>query len=120
MPAYYDEKTKSWYCKFYYTGTRKQKKKRGFKLQREAKEWERNFLETQQADLSMTFANFVKIYNEDMKHRLREHTFIQKQLERVPAGHTKKAACSRLKEQTAFCTFLSLYSFLLIAILVPK
>ena len=82
MPAYYDEKTKSWYCKFYYTdytGTKKQKKKRGFKLQREAKEWERNFLETQQADLSMTFENFVKIYNEDMKHRLREHTFIQKQ-----------------------------------------
>ena len=45
----HDEKTKSWYCKFYYTdytGTKKQKKKRGFKLQREAKEWERNFLET--------------------------------------------------------------------------
>ena len=82
MPAYYDEQTKSWYCKFYYTdytGTKKQKKKRGFKLQREAKEWERNFLETQQADLSMSFENFVKIYNEDMKHRLREHTFIQKQ-----------------------------------------
>lgn len=54
----------------------KQKKKRGFKLQREAKEWERNFLETQQADLSMSFENFVKIYNEDMKHRLREHTFV--------------------------------------------
>ncbi len=82
MPAYYDEKTKSWYCKFYYTdytGTKKQKKKRGFKLQREAKEWERNFLETQQADLSISFENFVKIYNEDMKHRLREHTFVQKQ-----------------------------------------
>ena len=30
-----------------YTGTQKQKKKRGFKLQREAKEWKRNFLETQ-------------------------------------------------------------------------
>ena len=27
----------------------------------------------------MTFENFVKIYNEDMKHRLREHSFIQKQ-----------------------------------------
>ena len=81
MPAYYDDHTNSWYCKFYYTdytGAKKQKKKRGFKLQREAKEWERNFLETQQADLSMSFENFVKIYNEDMKHRLREHTFIQK------------------------------------------
>ena len=62
-----------------YTGTKKQKKEQGFKLQREAKEWERNFLETQQADLSMTFENFAKIYNEDMRRRLREHTFIQKQ-----------------------------------------
>jgi len=82
MPAYYDEQTKTWFCKFYYTdytGTRKQKKKRGFKLQRDAKEWERNFLETQQTDLSMSFENFVAVYNEDMKHRLREHTFIQKQ-----------------------------------------
>ena len=82
MPAYYDEKTKSWYCKFYYTdytGTKKQKLKRGFKLQREAKEYERNFLETQQADLTMTFENFVKLYNEDMKHRIREHTYNQKQ-----------------------------------------
>lgn len=82
MPAYYDENTKTWYCKFYYTdytGTKKQKKKRGFKLQRDAKEWERNFLETQQADLTMLFENFIQIYNDDMKHRIREHTFIQKQ-----------------------------------------
>lgn len=82
MPSYYDESTKTWYCKFYYTdytGTKKQKKKRGFKLQREAKEWERNFLETQQADLTMSFENFVKIYNEDMKHRLREYTYTHKQ-----------------------------------------
>ncbi|MCQ5142640.1 site-specific integrase [Enterocloster bolteae] len=27
----------------------------------------------------MSYVNFVKIYNEDMKHRLREHTYIQKQ-----------------------------------------
>ena len=81
MPVYKDEKTDTWYCKFYYvdyTGTKKQKFKRGFKLQRDAKEWERNFLETQQADLTMTFENFIKIYNEDMKHRLREHTYTQK------------------------------------------
>ena len=82
MPVYKDEKTDTWYCKFYYedyTGTKKQKFKRGFKLQRDAKEWERNFLETQQADLTMTFENFIKIYNEDMKHRLREHTYTLKQ-----------------------------------------
>ena len=81
MPVYKD-KNGTWYVKLYYTdytGAKRQKKKRGFKLQRDAKDWERNFLETQQADLSMTFENFVKIYNEDMKHRLRKHTFVQKQ-----------------------------------------
>ena len=51
MPTYKDEKTGSWYCKFYYTdwqGNKKQKLKRGFKLQRDAKDWERKFLEQQQ------------------------------------------------------------------------
>ena len=44
MPVYKDEAKGTWYCKFYYTdwqGQRRQKLKRGFKLQREAKEWER-------------------------------------------------------------------------------
>lgn len=82
MPTYFDEKTRTWYVKCYYvdyTGTKRQRKKRGFKLQREAKEWERNFLETQQADLTMSFENFITIYNEDIKHRIREHTYQQKQ-----------------------------------------
>lgn len=82
MPVYQDQKTKTWYVKCYYvdyTGTKRQRKKRGFKLQREAKEWERNFLETQQADLTMTFESFINIYNEDIKHRIREHTHMQKQ-----------------------------------------
>lgn len=46
MPVYKDDKTGTFYVKFYYqdyTGQRKQKLKRGFKLQREAKEWERQF-----------------------------------------------------------------------------
>ena len=82
MPVYQDEQTKTWFVKCYYTdytGTKRQRKKRGFKRQKDAKEWERNFLETQQADVTMTFENFIKLYNEDMKHRLREHTYTQKQ-----------------------------------------
>lgn len=82
MPQYKDENTGTWYCKFYYedyTGSKKQKKKRGFPTKREAAAWERNFLEKQQADLNISFQSFIEIYNEDMKHRLREHTFIQKQ-----------------------------------------
>lgn len=82
MPCYKDEKTGTWFVKCYYTdymGNKKQKKKRGFIRQKDAKEWERNFLETRQADMTMTFENFVKVYNEDMKTRLREHTYVQKQ-----------------------------------------
>ena len=77
MPAYYDESTKTWYCKFYYTdytGAKKQKKKRGFKLQREAKEWERNFLERLQGTPDMTFQALYDIYIDDMSHRLRPST----------------------------------------------
>lgn len=77
MPVYYDEKTKTWFCKFYYTdytGVRRQKKKRGFKLQREAKEWERAFLEKQQGTPDMTFQALYDIYMEDMEHRLRPNT----------------------------------------------
>ncbi len=77
MPAYYDEKTKSWFCKFYYTdytGARKQKKKRGFSLKREAQDWERAFLEKQQGTPDMTFQALYDIYMEDMAHRLRPGT----------------------------------------------
>ena len=77
MPAYYDEKTKSGFCKFYYTdytGARKQKKKRGFSLKREAQDWERVFLEKQQGTPDMTFQALYEIYMEDMAHRLREST----------------------------------------------
>lgn len=77
MPAYKDEKTNTWYCKFYYvdwTGTRRQKMKRGFKLQREAKEWERNFLEKQSGSPDMTFQALYDLYLEDISSRLKEST----------------------------------------------
>lgn len=70
MPAYYDEKSKNWYCKFYYTdytGARKQKFKRGFKLQREAKEWEKNFLQMQTGQPDMAFSSMCELYLEDKK-----------------------------------------------------
>lgn len=74
MPIYKDEKTGNWYVKCYYqdyTGTKKQKLKRGFKLQREAKDWERSFLEKMQGTPDMTFKALYDLYIEDMSHRLR-------------------------------------------------
>ena len=58
MPIYKDAKTGTWYVKLYYTdytGTRKQKMKRGFALQRDAKDWERDFLLKQAAQPSNAF-----------------------------------------------------------------
>lgn len=77
MPIYKDEKTNTYYCKFYYedyTGTKKQKMKRGFKLQRDAKEWERTFLEKQQGAPDMTFQSLYELYIEDISHRLRQNS----------------------------------------------
>ena len=82
MPTYKDKKTGKWYCKFYYTdytGEKKQKLKRGFKLQREAKEWERNFLEHMQGTPDMTFQTLYDHYMEDIIYRLRSSTVSNKE-----------------------------------------
>ncbi len=78
MPAYRDEKTGKWYVTFYFTnwkGEKEKKMKRGFILKRDALDWEREFLQQKNADLSMSFESFVKIYMDDMKNRIREHTW---------------------------------------------
>ena len=75
MPTYKDEKTGTWYCKFYYTdytGTRKQKLKRGFKLQRTAKEWEQDFLTRLQGCPDMTFKTLYELYATDLKEHAAE------------------------------------------------
>ncbi len=81
MPAYKYEKTGTWYCSFYYTdwqGERKRAVKRGFPTRREALEYERKFLQKSTADLDMKFESFVELYKEDMKNRIREHTWMTK------------------------------------------
>lgn len=78
MPVYQDEKAKTWYVKCYYTdytGTVKQKMKRGFKLQRDAKEWERDFLTKQAAQPSMHFKILASLYLEDKKEHSKKITY---------------------------------------------
>ena len=68
----------SWYAIFYYkdwNGARKQKKKEGFTTQREAKAYERDFLERRASTPSMTFAALVDVYLEDYKSRNRATTY---------------------------------------------
>lgn len=78
MPAYKDAAKGTWYVSFYYVnwkGERERKLKRGFGTKREALEFEREFLQQKNADLSMSFESFVKMYTADMKNRIRLHTW---------------------------------------------
>ena len=88
MPTYKDEKTGLWYCKFVYmdwTGQRKQKKKMGFRLQKEAKQFEIDFLSKTAKNCDMSFGSMVDIYMEDCKARLKPTTYQGK--EAVIAKH---------------------------------
>lgn len=77
MPAYKDSVRDTWFCSFYFvdwTGERKLKKKRGFKLKKDALEWEREFLAKETMSPDMTFTSLVELYIEDMESRLRDTT----------------------------------------------
>ena len=82
MPAYKDEKTGLWYCKFVYTdwnGEKKQKKKKGFKFQKDAKAFESEFLNTNNLSFDMKFSSLVGLYMEDAKVRLKATSYYGKE-----------------------------------------
>lgn len=85
MPAYkYTLKNGKtmWYAAFNYTdwtGQYKHTCKRGFKTQREAKEYERSFLDQQGTSSNILFSSLVQNYMEDMRHRLKPTTMENKQ-----------------------------------------
>lgn len=86
MPAYKytlkDGKTTKWYANFYYTdwtGEKKHACKRGFSTQREAKEYERNFLDQLHRNTDILFSNLVENYMKDMGHRLKVTTMDSKE-----------------------------------------
>jgi len=81
MPAYKNKENGSWYVSAYYKnwkGEQTRKLKRGFTTKRDALEWERNFLSQHSDDLDMSFENFVEIYKNDMKERLKLNTWTGK------------------------------------------
>ncbi|GLI57772.1 phage integrase [Propionigenium maris DSM 9537] len=80
MPAYKDGK--KWRARFYYeaNGARKQKQKRGFGTKKEAQEWERQFLREATFSMDMKFQSLYKLYMEDMRPRIKEKTFIIKEI----------------------------------------
>lgn len=71
-----------WYANFYYThwtGEKKHVCKRGFKTQREAKDYERSFLDQQQTSSDIMFSSLIENYMEDMSHRLKPTTMESKE-----------------------------------------
>ncbi|MCD8208566.1 MAG: site-specific integrase [Bacteroidales bacterium] len=66
-----------WYASFYatdWTGERRRVVKRGFKTQREAKEYERSCSEKQGATSDITFADLAEKYLDDISHRVKPTT----------------------------------------------
>lgn len=70
-----------WYAAFNYTdwtGKNRHTCKRGFQTQREAKEYERSFLDQQSVSSDLLFSSLVENYLEDMQHRLKPTTIVNK------------------------------------------
>ena len=78
MAAYKDEARGTWYVSFHYndwTGKNKRKLKRGFRTRKEALEYEQKFLLQQATNLDMRFEDFYKLYEEDLKPKLKLNTW---------------------------------------------
>lgn len=81
MPAYKNTNG-TWYVSFYFkdlNGKNVKKKKTGFFTKKEALHWERKFIQIKSGTLNMTFEDFVTVYTEDVKPRLRFNTWITKE-----------------------------------------
>lgn len=82
MPVYKNKDNGTYYVMIRYTdwtGARKQTCKRGFRLEREAKEWEAQFLLQKKADPDMTMNSFYEMYEADVKPVLKLNTWKTKE-----------------------------------------
>lgn len=81
MAVIKNKKTNTYEVRTYYkdwTGVRKQKTKRGFKRKCDAQDWERVFKLKENRSLDMTFGDFVDIYLNDIKPRIKYNTWLTK------------------------------------------
>ena len=81
MAVIKNKKTNTYEVRTYYkdwTGVRKQKTKRGFKRKCDAQDWERAFKLKENRSLDMTFGDFVNIYLNDIKPRIKYNTWLTK------------------------------------------
>ncbi|MGE9302360.1 Arm DNA-binding domain-containing protein [Mediterraneibacter faecis] len=81
MTVIKNQKSNTYEVRTYYkdwTGVRKQKTKRGFKRKCDAQEWERAFKLKENLSLDMYFGDFVDIYLNDIKARIKYNTWLTK------------------------------------------
>lgn len=82
MAIYKTESNNTWYVMVRYqdwTGERKQKCKRGFATKREAAQWEQQFILQKKASMDMELESFCKLYEEDVRPRLKKSTWLTKE-----------------------------------------
>lgn len=82
MAVLKNDKTGKWEVRTYYkdfTGTTRQKTKRGFVTKHEAQDWERAFKLQQDQNMDMFFEDFIEIYTNDKKPRVKLNTWMSKQ-----------------------------------------
>ena len=82
MSVYKNEKNNTWYVMVRYNdwkGERKQKCQRGFTTKQEAQNWEHQFQLQKKADVNMTLESFYKLYEKDIRPRLKENTWLTKE-----------------------------------------
>ena len=81
MTVIKNQKSYTYEVRTYYkdwTGVRKQKTKRGFKRKCDAQEWERAFKLKENLSLDMYFEDFVDLYLNDIKSRIKYNTWLTK------------------------------------------
>ena len=83
MAIYKTESNNTWYVMVRYqdwTGERKQKCKRGFATKREAAQWEQQFILQKKASMDMELESFCKLYEEDVRPRLKRVPGLQRKI----------------------------------------
>ncbi|MBQ7433102.1 MAG: Arm DNA-binding domain-containing protein [Lachnospiraceae bacterium] len=81
MAVLKNDKTGKWEVRTYYKdfiGATRQKTKRGFATKHEAQDWERAFQLQQDQNMDMFFEDFVEIYTNDKKPRVKLNTWMSK------------------------------------------
>jgi integrase len=81
MAVYKDKERGTWFASFLYedwTGKRCRKLKRGFATKKEALDWEMHFKLQKASSLDMTFEDFCKVYEQDVKPKVRYNTWCTK------------------------------------------